>query len=1576
MNKVYKKTLYLGLILGILSPFNFASAYSVGTHAFLTKEAIEFYNKNLSGNKISDELKNYIIDGARLEDNAPRYVNHFYDPVKDSGLADLGFRGQKSKDWAQDSPSQTALLYKAFAPTEASILSLAQLEKISSVFDQTDFTWKKAVNLYVSGKTEESLFALGHIIHLVEDMSVPDHVRNDAHPPYDGGGSPYENWTAKFNLDAADKSLKSRLTGKKPVALGDLDSYFTELAKYTNSNFYSEDSIENYSSPIFDFKKEDGFNLYGFKYDENGDAYRLVRISEISKKYEWKNQIQLSNKSLILQDSDKTLTDGGDNLIVSDYWDRLSVKSVQYSAGLIDLFFKEVEKEKNKPKQEVPIFSRYFGQVIDLLKDFIPDFSGNQNLNLASVIDLADRNPEQVENPSIDSQEATGGGSEFINVQDFVDDDQDEDLTLSDSTEDADVSAEEIVPVAEVVRKTAQVCTFNTDESPSRDKFLINEVAWMGGINSANDEWIELRNISGGVLDISGWQLLDKAEQIKITFGNIRLDSGAYLLLERTDDNSILEVKADAVYAGALSNSDEGLRLFDSECNLADEVLANSDWPAGDASARRTMERATDLSWHIYAGGGTVKGGISLFGTPKQDNSQPGVASASSALVASPVNSSAVPSGPAKILISEVQITGGTGKTNNDFVELYNPNTSAVNLNGYRLVKRTKTGTTDSSVKSWTADVYIPAKGYYLWANSGYSDISSTPDITTSSTLANDNGIAIRYGSSDTGELIDSVAWGVTTNAFVENQAFPDNPITNQSISRQSESDTNNNSVDFIKTLLSPKNSSNSGGFIVPTAWSNQPASAVSYPLISEVYPDRTGANLDFVEIYNPNASGTPLILTGWSLQVLSANATSTDKIVKKNFENSNAIPASGFFLIGIDSNTGGDMNWASGSLNSTDGATIFLVNGTTTISDFEDPNIIDRIAYGTGSGLMSPENSAGPMPDSGKSLERKSLQSNLCVSASGSGEYLGNGCDTDDNSSDFQVRDIPKPQKLSNLLEPRNSPSAPAGFSASYSTTTLRVSFIWNPSSDSAGATSTMSYVLQSATSTNPLIDLATVSATSTYDYKISEVGIYYNFSIKAKDADGSESSASTASLSAPSVLDSAYFYPDPRTSGVNAVEFRYGTYPFIYSETSSGFRVAVLYKNQEAPALPYFYSDTQFATTPEGVYPTQYGEWGSQISSAWKLNYANCASVNTTGTALILPDSGSYCSSGFGGIRNSTLDIAKLEDLNLIVSLNNDQAPVAGDYFTLGFYTLTGNNTQTLAAVDRQKYYFSTDVPAHASPSVPADLELSYNSGTSLLRMIWDRSSDVDSLDNLLNYEINYSTTTLSDSGWIPAPSAQMDAGEGSEINGRPFTKISVEPNTTYNIAFRSKDDFGNVSDATTTSFSVPDTVLPYGMANFEWGNVGASGNPQIIFDANAYPFMSSNKATAILFFLNQSVPAGHSFSNSANRYEIGGNNKVLKLSYSTCDNANDDILGGLLMHNQTSCPNGSGLKKYNTRNNLTGGQTNFTTAISGVFEDGGAISHTFASSDYVTVGFYELNGSTFQQVSVYNKKTYFSE
>ena len=107
-NRKLIKFLVLSMSMGffILSAPS-AQAYGVETHAYLTNEVINLYNQNYQNNQFPSELRNYLIDGSRKEDEAPRWLNHFYDPVYERGLTtSYGIKGYRSKTWAPDANKQ------------------------------------------------------------------------------------------------------------------------------------------------------------------------------------------------------------------------------------------------------------------------------------------------------------------------------------------------------------------------------------------------------------------------------------------------------------------------------------------------------------------------------------------------------------------------------------------------------------------------------------------------------------------------------------------------------------------------------------------------------------------------------------------------------------------------------------------------------------------------------------------------------------------------------------------------------------------------------------------------------------------------------------------------------------------------------------------------------------------------------------------------------------------------------------------------------------------------------------------------------------------------------------------------------------------------------------------------------------------------------------------------------------------------------------------------------------------------------------------------------------------------------
>ena len=119
---------------------------------------------------------------------------------------------------------------------------------------------------------------------------------------------------------------------------------------------------------------------------------------------------------------------------------------------------------------------------------------------------------------------------------------------------------------------------------------IINEIAWMGTAVSVNDEWIELKNNTNQNININGWILraADGAPEIKLT-GSI--SANGFYLLERTDDNSVLETPADQIYTGALGNGGEQMFLYDGAGSIKDEIDCGTGWFAGDNTAKKTMQR-------------------------------------------------------------------------------------------------------------------------------------------------------------------------------------------------------------------------------------------------------------------------------------------------------------------------------------------------------------------------------------------------------------------------------------------------------------------------------------------------------------------------------------------------------------------------------------------------------------------------------------------------------------------------------------------------------------------------------------------------------------------------------------------------------------------------------------------------------------------------------------------------------------------------------------------------------------------------------------------------------------------------
>lgn len=339
--------------------------------------------------KYEKDAEKWIEEGAKYEDKPTlRSFNHFHNPLKQWNQAGLdeklvvSLKGKSSLLWSQDGSYQQ-----------------------SSAGE--DWSWQKTREYYYRALTSKTgserrvnfaktFRGLGHQIHLIQDKTVPDHVRNDAHPEDSllgkdriNGAMFFETWAKNnpviVNSHAAhagqylpNVSLDITLENLVPITqfydtnqytIGNPSQYFASnqassltigLAEYTNVNFFSGDTIfaaERYSTdhrhyfpyprksstdlqayidetkPLFTQIAEDGI-------EDKGLYIKKIRDGEIINHFvrtsRWTGKIYkvLGEGSLFYRSLYR------DEKCHEDYASKLIPRAVGYSTGLLNYFFR------------------------------------------------------------------------------------------------------------------------------------------------------------------------------------------------------------------------------------------------------------------------------------------------------------------------------------------------------------------------------------------------------------------------------------------------------------------------------------------------------------------------------------------------------------------------------------------------------------------------------------------------------------------------------------------------------------------------------------------------------------------------------------------------------------------------------------------------------------------------------------------------------------------------------------------------------------------------------------------------------------------------------------------------------------------------------------------------------------------------------------------------------------------------------------------------------------------------------------------------------------------------------------
>ena len=126
------------------------------------------------------EIRKWIEEGAKYEDAgglfSGRFYNHFHNPIHqqpwtsaglDDSVLGIPVKGESALRWAQNA-------------------GFSDLSNLDWSWDATRDYYYQALTTRTKAVREASMAktfrGLGHLIHLIQDMGQPSHVRNDAHP--------------------------------------------------------------------------------------------------------------------------------------------------------------------------------------------------------------------------------------------------------------------------------------------------------------------------------------------------------------------------------------------------------------------------------------------------------------------------------------------------------------------------------------------------------------------------------------------------------------------------------------------------------------------------------------------------------------------------------------------------------------------------------------------------------------------------------------------------------------------------------------------------------------------------------------------------------------------------------------------------------------------------------------------------------------------------------------------------------------------------------------------------------------------------------------------------------------------------------------------------------------------------------------------------------------------------------------------------------------------------------------------------------------------------------------------------
>lgn len=131
---------------------------------------------------------------------------------------------------------------------------------------------------------------------------------------------------------------------------------------------------------------------------------------------------------------------------------------------------------------------------------------------------------------------------------------------------------------------------------------VFSEIAWGGSQKSTADEWLEITNLGGGAVDVSGWTMTGLATSggiLTVPANTLLAPGGTYVIANyQMGSSSTLLISPDLVTtAVSIPNTALNFALLDEAGNIVDSLVDPGTPNAGSNTTFATMERSSDLSW-------------------------------------------------------------------------------------------------------------------------------------------------------------------------------------------------------------------------------------------------------------------------------------------------------------------------------------------------------------------------------------------------------------------------------------------------------------------------------------------------------------------------------------------------------------------------------------------------------------------------------------------------------------------------------------------------------------------------------------------------------------------------------------------------------------------------------------------------------------------------------------------------------------------------------------------------------------------------------------------------------------------